>query len=252
MPGEAQTAFPSFAVVVPMFNERAGAELCVEGITRVLNGLPNQTILIIVDDGSWDGTSVELKNLSSRHPVLHVVTHPINRGYGAALVSGSQYAAKKGFAYTLFMDSDLTNSPQDIPQFAASMATGADVIKASRYVPGGGMVGVPWRRAILSRIGNALARRLYRVPVRDCTNGFRAIRTTLLSRMDLRERGFAIIMEELYWCRFLTRSFVEIPVKLTTATRVSSFRYRPSVFMEYLRYPLRAFMALEPEDRKQQ
>jgi dolichol-phosphate mannosyltransferase len=246
MPDEPPTGLPSFAVVVPMFNERAGAELCVEEITRVLNDLPNRTILIVVDDGSRDGTAMTLRDLSVSQPRLQVVTHPENRGYGAALVSGSAYAAERGFDYALFMDSDLTNSPRDIPRFADSMAHGADVIKGSRYIQGGAMVGVPWQRAIISRVGNTLARRLYGVSVRDCTNGFRAVRTMLLSQMNLRERGFSIIMEELYWCRFLTRSFTEVPVTLTNAGRVSSFRYRPSVFAAYLRYPLRAFFRVKP------
>jgi len=236
----------SFAVVVPMFNERAGAERCIREITRVLSELLNRTALIVVDDGSSDGTAAILQDLSRTHARLDVVTHPVNRGYGSALVSGSARAAERGFEYTLFMDSDLTNSPEDIPRFAQRMAEGVDVIKASRYVAGGRMVGVPWQRAIISRVGNGLARRLYRLSVHDCTNGFRAVRTSLLARMDLRERGFPVIMEELYWCRFLTRSFAEVPVTLTNAGRVSSFRYRPSVFLTYLRYPLRAFFGVQP------
>jgi dolichol-phosphate mannosyltransferase len=232
-----------------MFNERAGAERCVREIVRVLDALPNRTALIVVDDGSEDETGALLADLGRERPALDTVTHPANRGYGAALVTGAARALERDFEYVLFMDSDLTNNPDDIPRFARKMAEGSDVIKASRYTSGGRMVGVPWRRAIISRVGNGLARRLYRLPVRDCTNGFRAVRTTLLAQMDLRERGFPIIMEELYWCRFLARSFAEIPVTLTNAGRVSSFRYRPSVFLGYLRYPVRAFFGVRPQRR---
>ena len=66
-------------------------------------------------------------------------------------------------------------------------------------------------------------------------------------RMQLRERGFPIIMEELYWCRFLAHTFGEVPVTLTSAERATSFRYRPSVFWDYLRYPLRAFFGVRPD-----
>jgi len=247
MPDEAASGSPSFAVVVPMFNERAGAERCVREISRVLATLPNRTALIVVDDGSTDGTGAVLAALSHEHDALDVVKHPSNRGYGAALVTGSARASERQFEYALFMDSDLTNNPDDVPQFARRMADGIDVIKASRYVRGGRMVGVPWNRAVISRLGNALARVLFGLPIRDCTNGFRAVRTRLLAAMRLRKRGFPVIMEELYWCRFLTRSFGEVPVTLTNADRVSSFRYRPSVFITYLRYPWRAFRGVPPD-----
>ena len=88
------------------------------------------------------------------------------------------------------MDSDLTNDPADVPRFAARMAEDLDVIKASRYIAGGRMVGVPWQRAAVSRVGNGLARWLFRLPVHDCTNGFRAVRVPILQQMDLTERRF--------------------------------------------------------------
>jgi dolichol-phosphate mannosyltransferase len=229
-----------------MFDERLGAERCVREIARVLDRLPNRTALIVVDDGSSDGTAPILKDLTRTCARLEIATHPVNRGYGAAVVTGAARAAERGLEYVLFMDSDLTNSPEDIPRFAAKMSEGFDVIKASRFVPGGRMVGVPWSRAMVSRLGNLVARGLYRLSVRDCTNGFRAVRTPLLTRMDLHERGFPVIMEELYWCRFLARSFAEVPVTLLNAARVSSFRYRPAVFLAYLRYPLRALFGIAP------
>lgn len=240
---------PSFAVIIPMYNERAGAERCIREIAGVLATMPHRASLIVVDDGSADGTSEVLARMRGQHAVLDVVTHPINRGYGAALVTGAARAATLGFEYGLFMDSDLTNDPRDIPRFAAAMDHGADVIKATRYTGEGRMVGVPWQRALVSRVGNVLARALYGLPLRDCTNGFRAVRTALLTRMDLRERGFPVIMEELYWCRFLATSFAEVPVTLTNAGRASSFRYRPSVFASYLRYPWRAFLGQAPRAR---
>jgi dolichol-phosphate mannosyltransferase len=228
-----------------MFNERVGAERCIREIAQVIAAMPHRSVLIAVDDGSTDGTGEILERLRAGH--LDVVTHQVNRGYGAALVTGAARAAALGLDYTLFMDSDLTNAPADIPRFAERMEEGADVIKATRYSGrGGGMAGVPWQRALVSRVGNLFARALYRLPLRDCTNGFRAVRTSLLARMDLRERGFPVIMEELYWCRFLAASFAEVPVMLTTAARASSFHYRPAVFAAYLRYAWRAFRGRAP------
>src|SRR5205085_2003629 len=104
-------------------------------------------------------TSAEARQTSRpRMPVA-----PMTR----TLRTGTRAAAERGLDYVVFMDSDLTNDPRYLQAFAARMAEGVDVIKASRYVAGGGAVGVPtWRRA-LSVLGNAVARLLFRLPVTD-------------------------------------------------------------------------------------
>jgi dolichol-phosphate mannosyltransferase len=232
-----------------MFNERAGAERAVREIAAVLAALPNRTSLVVVNDGSTDGTGAILSALAAETPFLDVVTHPVNRGYGAALVTGAARAEALGFDYGLFMDSDLTNDPRDIPRFAEKMRAGVDVIKASRYSHGGTVRGVPFFRVAISATGNRIAHVLFRLPIYDCSNGFRAVRCRLLRQLALTETGFAIIMEELYWCSFLTRSFDELPVVLThrsAAQRPTSFVYRPSIFWRYLKYPLRAFLGVRP------
>jgi dolichol-phosphate mannosyltransferase len=246
-----RAALPSFGVVVPMFNERAGAARCVREIGRVLDRLPNQTRVIVVDDGSSDGTAGRLRAVRGERGTLEVVAHATNQGYGAALRTGARRVSELGLEYVLFMDSDLTNSPRDIPRFVARMAEGVDVIKATRYSGGGSARGVPRYRVAISRAGNAVARALFRLPVHDCTNGFRAVRTPLLAAMRLHERNFAIIMEELYWCRFLARTYAEVPVTLTSrgaGQRPTSFVYRPSIFWRYLKYPLRARLGLRPRE----
>jgi dolichol-phosphate mannosyltransferase len=233
-----------------MYNERAGAEACVREVCAHLARLPHRTRLIAVDDGSADGTGDILARLESQEPRLLRVTHPENRGYGAALETGARRAFDEGFEYALFMDSDLTNHPGDIPRFAAEMERGIDVIKATRYSLGGKVSGVPLYRVMISRIGNAIARILFGLPVADCTNGFRAVRSHLLVRMRLRENRFPIIMEELYWCKFLAGSYAQVPVTLTdrgAGRRPTSFRYRPSVFWKYLKYPVRACLGIKPE-----
>jgi dolichol-phosphate mannosyltransferase len=244
---------PTFAVVIPMYNEEAGAAECVRAVCRQLAELPNHTRLIVVEDGGRDRTAEILAALEAEEASLTVVRHPHNMGYGAALKSGARRAYEDEFEYALFMDSDLTNHPRDIPRFAAAMVEGADVLKATRYSGGGSVADVPAYRVWISRIGNALARLLFRLPVCDCTNGFRAVRTRLLMAMDLRENRFPIIMEELYWCKFLKATFAEVPVTLTNRSqqqRPTSFAYMPNVFWQYLKYPLRAFFGLTPEKRE--
>lgn len=239
----AHTETPSFAVVVPAYNEAAGIGACVRAIHESLERLPNRSALVVVDDGSADGTGDTLDELADRHARLVVVRHPRNRGYGAALRSGAETAADLQYDYVLFMDSDLTNDPASIPAFTAQMAKGVDVIKASRYVGGGGVDGVPLWRSSLSILGNLVARLLFGLPVRDTTNGFRAVRTSLLMSIDLEENGFAVIMEELYRLRPLARTYAEIPIVLTARTddlRGSSFSFGPRAMAAYLRYPMLA------------
>ena len=132
----------------------------------------------------------------------------------------------------------------------AQMERGVDVIKASRFIEGGSMEGVPWRRTIFSRGGNLVARALFRVGLRDCTNGFRAVKVAILARMDLRESGFPIIVEELYKAKWLARTFCEVPVVLTGRggnRRPTSFSYKPETFRKYLAFAIKAFFRVKPD-----
>jgi glycosyltransferase involved in cell wall biosynthesis len=202
-----------------------------------------------VNDGSSDRTAAILERLSHLQPMLRPVTHPRNLGYGAALHSGTVAAAADDFDYVLFMDSDLTNAPSDIVRFVQKMAEGVDVIKATRYRGGGRMAGVPWQRRWISRLGGSVARTLFRLPLSDCTNGFRAIKSRLRADMPLKEPGFAVIPEELYHCVFLAGSFGEVPVVLGNRdadVRPTSFSYRPQTFYRYLKYCLLACLRIPP------
>lgn len=244
-----QKSFPSFAVVVPMHNEEDGAERCVHAVCTAIAALPTRTALIVVDDGSTDSTSKILGSLKSEGNPFAFLSHERNRGYGGALRTGAEHAADAGYDYILFMDSDLTNDPAYLPAFLTKMGEGYDVIKASRYAPGGRTIGVPAWKVLISAFGNRIARLLFGLPLTDSTNGFRAIRTALFSRLDLTEPGFSSIMQEIYQAKFLTRSFCEVPCTLTarsTRLRPSGFSYRPSVLYAYLKYPIRSFLGLAP------
>lgn len=238
----------TFAVVVPMFNEEAGAAKCVEAISRALQQWPNSR-LIAVNDGSADATAEVLREAQKKCTTLIVVNHDGNRGYGQALITGGRAALELGCEFVIFMDSDLTNDPRFIRPMVEKMDGTCDMVKASRYITGGGVEGVPAWRYWISRIGNAFVRFLYQLPVHDCTNGFRAIRTDLLSRMQINERGFPAIMEELYWAKALHAQICEVPYVLTArvdSLRPSSFQYRPAVFYRYLKYPFLTFLRIQP------
>ena len=242
MPDHSQ-ANPSFSVIIPMYNEETGAERCVREVCAVLDRMSVPCVLIAVEDGSRDGTAQILERLTGECPKLRLIRHPRNLGYGRSLRTGVERAADDGFDYALFMDSDLTNDPADIPRFVAEMQRGVDVIKASRFVKGGAMEGVPLQRAAVSKLGNVIARLLFGIGVRDCTNGFRAVRVAILKQMNLKENGFSIIVEELYQSTFLAKSYSEVPVVLSSRSdeqRPTSFAYTPSTFYRYLCYALKA------------
>jgi dolichol-phosphate mannosyltransferase len=227
-----------------MHDEEEVAERCSRRLCAELRRFSeHRTALIVVDDASRDATPSILSRLGGLSDCdrLTVLTHTRNAGYGGAIKTGASRAARDGFDYVLFMDSDLTNDPSDIGKFVAKMRSGFDVIKASRYCRGSAVIGVPWWRRLISAVGNQVASLLYGRAVRDCTNGFRAIRVELLARMNLVENGFAVILEELYQARLLGATFAEIPYTLTARPRhgkPSSFAYRPRVFYLYLKYAI--------------
>ena len=238
-----------FAVVIPMYNEEVGAKHCIDTVCKELSKIPVTSKLIIVEDGSRDSTKSILKNIEPNYSNLEVFYHPQNSGYGAALRTGAKLAYEQGFDYVLFMDSDLTNDPADIPKFLEKMERGIDVIKATRYSDGGAVQGVPFYRVLISRVGNLLATVLFRIPIYDCTNGFRAVKTALLNKIELRENNFSIIMEELYKLKPFVKTYARVPVILTNRAndlRPTSFAYRPSIFRDYLKYPLRDFFRIKP------
>lgn len=235
-----------FAVVVPMYNEEAGAARCVESIQAVLADMPVSGTLIVVNDASNDATRSVLETLESRFENLRVVDHESNRGYGAALRTGAKTAAASGCEYVIFMDSDLTNPPDHLPRFIEPMQQHIDVIKATRFGSGGGMVGVPLKRRIMTRTASIISRMLFRIGVRDCTNGFRAVRTKLFLDFPLKENGFAIILEELFWAKKRRCTFANVPTTLYNRSpdqRASLFAYNAMTILAYLKHALRACLA---------
>lgn len=231
----------SLGVVIPMFDEEAGAEECVDAVLHVLDGLGREARLIAVDDGSSDGTRTVLAELVPSRERLVVEAHDRNRGYGAALRTGAEAARTLGLDWVLFMDSDLTNPPADIPRFAELIDGPVDYIKASRFEPDGSMHGVPPRRRLLSLTANRVSRLSTGRGISDPTNGFRAVRTEAFLRMPLTERGFAIIMEELVWALRLGLRCANLSTVLTSRDerlRPTSFSYSPSLLWRYTRYTL--------------
>ena len=230
-------------IAIPMFNEEANAERCVAAVTAVLEKLEPGVDLLVCDDGSKDGTVSILKTCAAKYPRFAFVEHGVNKGYGKAIETLGAEARRRGYEFALFMDSDLTNDPALVPRFMALLREGYDLVKASRYVPGGGMEGVPPERMRVTIWGNRIASALFGMGIRDCTNGFRAVRLSKLEGFTATERGFASIVEELVYLKRAGVRPTEVPYTLTARQKdqgTSKFRYKPSVFWAYFKYALRA------------
>lgn len=234
-------------IIVPMYNEEAIARQNIETILDYTKKLPPVVTVVVVNDGSQDATEKILKDLVGQYKEseLQLISHSNNRGYGAALNTGTQFAIDNVYDYVLFMDSDLTNHPKYLKMFYEKMLEGCDYIKATRYSKGGGVQGVPWRHRIISMAGNLVSRILYGLPLTDFTNGFRAVKVDLLKQMNLTERGFVIIMEELYRAKYLTESFCEIPYVLTSRGEgggKTHFSHGLQTCVQYLKYGFKSFL----------
>lgn len=226
-------------VVVPVYNEEAGLVRGIASIRAAVEEYRGRAVLIAVDDGSADRSAEILDSLEG----IDVVQHAQNAGYGQALRTGADRAAELGLEYVAFIDSDLTNPPEDLLKIGALAAEGHAYIKASRFAKGGRMGEVPALRRWVSRAGNVVGQALFWTPVKDVTNGFRAVRTDLFRSWRLLERDFAVIVEEFDCASAAGIRPVEFPTVLTARSgeqRPTAFSYSPRLVLRYLRYPLRA------------
>lgn len=234
------------AVIVPMYNEERNAANCVRAFVKTIVSLGlKDTRLFVVNDGSKDSTLKILLNEKQNGVDFELITYENNRGYGGAVSTGYQQAFKFGYEFGLVMDSDLTNNPLLIRDFYQSLHEGNyDFIKASRYIKGGGMKGVPWQRQLPTIVGNWVAYVLFGMGIHDCTNGFRCVRLRLVKDYVFQERGFPSILEELVQLKRKRAKGIEIPYTLTARSdgeENSKFSYSIKVFIKYLKYAILAF-----------
>ncbi len=167
-------------MVIPTYNEAENLAWIVE---RALAAVP-QTDVMVVDDGSPDGTGRIADELAAADPRVTVVHRTQKAGLGAAYLHGFSVALESGYELIGEMDADGSHQPEQLPRLVEAIA-GADLVIGSRWVPGGSVVNwSPFRKA-LSVGGNLYARVLLDIPVRDITAGFRLFRAETLRSIDL-------------------------------------------------------------------
>ncbi|MGQ9463518.1 MAG: polyprenol monophosphomannose synthase [Candidatus Fervidibacter sp.] len=168
-------------LVVPTYNE---AENILSLLSRILRSLPNAQI-IVVDDNSPDGTADVVKEFSQVDNRVHLICRPGKLGYASAIVEGLSHAISQGAQMVGHMDADFSHEPERLPDLLSALQSGADIAIGSRYIAGGRVEGWSLYRRILSRGANWLVRTTLKLPVRDCTSGFRLYKREAFLRLPL-------------------------------------------------------------------
>lgn len=185
-------------IIIPTYNERENIELMV----RKVFSLPGEFSLLVVDDGSPDGTAAIVRRLQADHPDrLFLLEREGKLGLGTAYLAGFRWALERGYEAIYEMDCDFSHDPDDLLRLTAELEKGADVAVGSRYVSGVNVVNWPMRRLLLSYFASRYVRCVTRMPVRDATAGFVAYRAEVLRAINLdkvRMKGYGFQIEMKY------------------------------------------------------
>jgi dolichol-phosphate mannosyltransferase len=204
-------------VIVPTYNER-------ENITRLVDAVLYQDPridVLIMDDGSPDGTGQLADEIAAMNPRVNVIHRPSKMGLGTAYVAGFKWALQRSYAYVFEMDADFSHDPAHLPQFLSSIQE-ADLVLGSRYRDGRvTVVNWPVGRLLLSYFANVYARVVTGLQLYDATGGFKCFRRSVLEAInldDVRSNGYAFQIEMSF--RAWRRGFriVEIPIVFVDRT----------------------------------
>ena len=183
-------------VIVPTYNESNNVSKIIEAVM----GLAEPSDILIVDDGSPDGTADIVKKKSESHPGrVHLIERSGKLGLGTAYVEGFRFALDKNYMYICEMDADFSHDPMDIPRLVEKVKTGkTDVAVGSRYSNGISIINWPLTRLILSYSANLYARMITGLPIFDTTAGFKCIHRKVLEGISvdkIRSNGYAFQIE---------------------------------------------------------
>jgi dolichol-phosphate mannosyltransferase len=206
-------------VVIPTYNE---AENIGQVVSQILR-LPKHFHMLVVDDGSPDGTGDLVERLGKSHPDrIHLLRRPGKLGLGTAYLAGFKYALERDYQRVCEMDADLSHNPADLPRLVEPInEERADVVIGSRYIGGVRIMNWPLSRLILSFSAGIYTRAITRLPLQDVTAGFKCFRREVLEAIDLdrvRSNGysFQIEMNFIAWKRGFR--LMEVPIVFTERT----------------------------------
>ena len=224
---------PGAWLILPTYNEAENIEALVRAALVQLESTGIGHTILVVDDGSPDGTGLIAERLSGELEPVRVLHRPRKDGLGRAYLAGFAIALEAGAELVLEMDSDFSHDPADLPRLIAA-ADAADLVLGSRYVPGGGVTEWGSVRRLLSRGGSAYARILLGVPVRDLTGGFKCFHRRVLEAIDLEDvhaDGYGFQIELTYKAVRAGFSVTEVPI-LFRERRVGSSKMTARIALE--------------------
>ncbi|WP_315085749.1 polyprenol monophosphomannose synthase [Bacteroides heparinolyticus] len=201
-------------VIIPTYNEREN----IENIIRAVFALEHGFHILVIEDGSPDGTAAIVRSLQQEFPErLFMVERKGKLGLGTAYIAGFKWALQRNYEYVFEMDADFSHNPQDLPRLyrACSEEEEADVAIGSRYVSGVNVVNWPMGRVLMSYFASKYVRLITGLPIHDTTAGFVCYRRRVLKTIDLdsiRFKGYAFQIEmkfTAYKCGFKIK---EVPV----------------------------------------
>ena len=200
-------------VIIPTYNEREN----IENIIRAVFGLDKVFHILIIEDGSPDGTAAIVKKLQEEYPDrLFMVERKGKLGLGTAYIAGFKWALAQHYRYIFEMDADFSHNPQDLPRlYKACAEDGSDVAIGSRYVSGVNVVNWPMGRVLMSYFASKYVRFITGIPIHDTTAGFKCYRRRVLETIDLDNiqfKGYAFqigMKFTAYKCGF---KITEVPV----------------------------------------
>ena len=200
-------------VIIPTYNEREN----IENIIRAVFGLDKVFHILIIEDGSPDGTAAIIKKLQEEYPDrLFMVERKGKLGLGTAYIAGFKWALAHNYQYIFEMDADFSHNPQDLPRlYKACAEDGSDVAIGSRYISGVNVVNWPMGRVLMSYFASKYVRFITGIPIHDTTAGFKCYRRRVLETIDLDNiqfKGYAFqigMKFTAYKCGF---KITEVPV----------------------------------------
>jgi len=208
-------------IVLPTYDE---AENIVDLLRAVRGSVPDAHVLV-VDDGSPDGTADLAASTGDELGQIMVLRRSGKGGLGAAYRAGFRQGLAEGFDALVEMDADFSHDPAALPSLLGALEHGADLVIGSRYVPGGTIPDWSWHRRFLSRWGNRYAAGMLGLAVNDATAGYRAYRATMLSQIDLdsvKADGYSFQIEMTYEVVLRQGRVVEVPISFTDRVRGTS------------------------------
>ena len=203
-------------VIIPTYNESQNIESVT---TRLRDAVPDAHVLI-ADDNSPDGTGEIADRLAANDDHVHVMHRQGKQGLGAAYLAGFHWGLDEGYDVLVQHDADGSHQPEELPRLLEAIADGADMVKGSRWVPGGSVVNWPASRKFISKGGSLWTRLWLGIPVKDATGGFNAFRASTLKGLNLDEVASAgyCFQIDMVW-RALKHGFKVVEVPITFVER---------------------------------